>query len=301
MLSKGLEFNDVLLYNFFSDSDASLSDWAAVLHPEELDLHGSRLGHHNFGLLSQPKSDAAEIMDLCEDMKQLYVALTRARRRVILYDDSDVRIPLFELLEKRGLATVATLEDLGPNGEQGGAAGENRGGEEWNVRGKQLMEVSAYEEAVKCFRRGNDQANEFLATAHFKEEAAQVRQADLAVQQMMSAGGDGERLPETNGDEEYRKLSRDAAFCFLSYLAATEDGHALRFAHRCFLAAGEEEYGQQLLASHECSICYDDEEERLKIMTECGHAFHRHCLRDWQATDRGAGPHSKDYPSIRWP
>jgi superfamily I DNA/RNA helicase len=151
--SKGLEFNDVLLYNFFSNSSASLSDWAAVLSESELDLSQSRLGHHRQGVLSQPRTDAAEIMDLCEDLKQLYVALTRARRRVIIFDDSDARIPMFELLERRQLATVATLEDIGPR-QARDDIDQNRGDAGWIARGKTMMEVAAYEEAVKCFRNG---------------------------------------------------------------------------------------------------------------------------------------------------
>lgn len=56
---------------------------------------------------------------LLEDLKHLYVALTRARRRVILFDQSDARIPYFELCERRGLGVMADLQNLSAGSRSG--------------------------------------------------------------------------------------------------------------------------------------------------------------------------------------
>jgi ATP-dependent exoDNAse (exonuclease V) beta subunit len=47
-------------------------------------------------------------VQLLEDLKHLYVALTRARRRVIMFDMSDVRIPVSD---SRVYYHRSTLED----------------------------------------------------------------------------------------------------------------------------------------------------------------------------------------------
>ena len=72
----------------------------------------SRLGHRSNKVLRRQVSERAELQPLCEDLKFFYVALTRARRRVIIFDDSDKRMPLFEMLGRRGLANAARVEDL---------------------------------------------------------------------------------------------------------------------------------------------------------------------------------------------
>jgi superfamily I DNA/RNA helicase len=73
--SKGLEFNDVLLYNFFEDSSADLTCWRVVLN----------------GIERSPRSDLTELAPafdeikhakICTELKFLYVAITRARKNM---------------------------------------------------------------------------------------------------------------------------------------------------------------------------------------------------------------------------
>ena len=117
------------------------------------------------------------------------VTRAHAPRQVIVYDDSDARIPMFEMLERRGLATAATLEDLAPrrDGESSVRrcphaaticarvhrcaaspsvclhwvlssvqmdAEIRNSAAEWVERGQQFLNVEAYDEAAKCFRNG---------------------------------------------------------------------------------------------------------------------------------------------------
>ncbi len=91
---------------------SSVGQWATILKDDELDVSQSRLGHRSNKVLRRQVSERAELQPLCEDLKFFYVALTRARRRVILFDDSDKRMPLFEMLGRRGLANAARVEDL---------------------------------------------------------------------------------------------------------------------------------------------------------------------------------------------
>ena len=220
--SKGLEFNDVLLFNFFADSSSDLGKWSAVLHEHERDMRASRLGsEHKACALPLPSSDPAVLMSLNDELKHLYVALTRARRRVIPYDNTELRIPVFELLARRGLGTVVAVEDLVP--EQ--AAGENWLQEEsqsweWLQRGRELLEMRAWEEAAKCFRKAGDQRAEMAALGHWHRERGEA-----------TAGGD----ESVEAAEARRKLLFDAGYCAL----VTGDK---AIAHECFAAAGEEAY-----------------------------------------------------------
>ncbi|KAG8736059.1 hypothetical protein FRC10_009733 [Ceratobasidium sp. 414] len=72
--SKGLEFDDVLIYNFFSHSTASLDDWQFISSPDD-----------------QPsKSELAAPPVLCMELKMLHVAMTRARKRCWIWDLGEV-------------------------------------------------------------------------------------------------------------------------------------------------------------------------------------------------------------------
>ncbi|KAG8897189.1 hypothetical protein FRB99_008378 [Tulasnella sp. 403] len=82
--SKGMEFDDVLLYDFFADSPASPRSWRALCQAA---FDG------NF--------DEKRHAVLQSELKCLYVGLTRARYRVWLWDRTDVGIDM-EAWEKQG-------------------------------------------------------------------------------------------------------------------------------------------------------------------------------------------------------
>ncbi|KAG8738664.1 hypothetical protein FRC10_006611 [Ceratobasidium sp. 414] len=69
--SKGLEFDDVMIYNFFNHSSASHGDWQYVS------------GLPTYGRFYEPRA-APPV--LCIELKMLYVAITRARKRCWIWD-----------------------------------------------------------------------------------------------------------------------------------------------------------------------------------------------------------------------
>ncbi|GKD41813.1 UvrD-like helicase, ATP-binding domain, P-loop containing nucleoside triphosphate hydrolase [Tanacetum coccineum] len=78
---KGLEFQDVLLYNFFGTSP--LKDQALYI-----------------------------VVSLCSELKQLYVAVTRTRQRLwICKNSGKLSKPKFDYRKKRGLVQVRKLDD----------------------------------------------------------------------------------------------------------------------------------------------------------------------------------------------
>ncbi|KAH8059749.1 hypothetical protein JL721_9166 [Aureococcus anophagefferens] len=76
--AKGLEFSDVFVWNFFSDSVAADRGWGAVARACGVEL-GDRVAE---------AFDARVHLALSDELKQLYVAVTRARERLVFFDQS---------------------------------------------------------------------------------------------------------------------------------------------------------------------------------------------------------------------
>jgi len=82
--SKGLEFSDVLLYNFFEDSSVK-SEWRVVLN--EVDPE-KRAG------IAVPAFNKLRHIGVCSELKFLYVGLTRARNNLWIWDTSPWAEPM---------------------------------------------------------------------------------------------------------------------------------------------------------------------------------------------------------------
>ena len=95
----GLEFSDVLLYRFFTDSAASESQWR-VLHNLIKDT-----------TKPAPPFDPVKHSVILTELRHLYVAVTRARNRLWIFDTSDRIKPLKELLVKNGLVKLCRPGD----------------------------------------------------------------------------------------------------------------------------------------------------------------------------------------------
>ncbi|WAR27596.1 TRNK1-like protein [Mya arenaria] len=149
--AKGLEFDDVLLYNFFKDSQAN-KEWRVVTEYLERQLSqqtqtGARYVYDNLvqidkDILAAPNRprplnfNPNQHKVLNSELKHLYTALTRARVNVWIFDeDDDKRAPMFEYFKARKL--VKGLE-----------------------RGEDFMRHSLYTVAAKCFGMGGDHDRE---------------------------------------------------------------------------------------------------------------------------------------------
>nr|GEX50632.1 UvrD-like helicase, ATP-binding domain, P-loop containing nucleoside triphosphate hydrolase [Tanacetum cinerariifolium] len=103
---KGLEFQDVLLYNFFGTSP--LKDQWRVIY--------GYMKKHNWldGKLPQsfPTFDEARHSLLCSDLKQLYVAITQTRQRLwICENKEELSQPMFDYWKRWGLVQIRKLDD----------------------------------------------------------------------------------------------------------------------------------------------------------------------------------------------
>ncbi|KAL9611745.1 MAG: hypothetical protein Q9167_003631 [Letrouitia subvulpina] len=186
--AKGMEFNDVILWDFFSRSSypAALRCWRQLLSDER-----SSFDTHKYG-------------NICSDLKHLYVAITRARIHFFLFESlesvvhpivqlliDDISEPLIELIRPNHPNFAKKMRDLRPE-----VISDPVG---WCRRGFQLMEAGSYRDALFCFSKGNSHRNETIAKGKIHEQDGHVcdaardrdgfvRNFDLALECYKSVG-----------------------------------------------------------------------------------------------------------------
>ena len=146
--SKGLEFDDVFLWNFFKDSRAD-TEWRLVLsflvegnETEQRILDEERKKSRDCGgMLRILEFNEYAHQILCEELKHLYTAITRARVRVIIYDeDVRKRSPMFYYLQRRELVQNLTLFMHDARSPMAVKTGP----EEWHKQGMNLKDNGLY-------------------------------------------------------------------------------------------------------------------------------------------------------------
>ncbi|KAL9228933.1 hypothetical protein vseg_004459 [Gypsophila vaccaria] len=152
---KGLEFQDVLLYNFFGSSPLR-NHWRVIYEY----MNAKNLLDPTLPA-AFPQFSSAKHNILCSELKQLYVAITRTRQRLwICENKEELSKPMFDYWKKLCVVQVRELDDSLARAMQVASSPE-----EWKVRGKKLLAVENYEVATMCFERAGDKHWETLAKA----------------------------------------------------------------------------------------------------------------------------------------
>ncbi|GJY82118.1 UvrD-like helicase, ATP-binding domain, P-loop containing nucleoside triphosphate hydrolase [Tanacetum coccineum] len=152
---KGLEFQDVLLYNFFGTSPLE-DQWRVIYgYMKKYDWLEDKLPQ------SFPAFNEARHCLLCSELKQLYVAVTRTRQRLWICENNEkLSKPMFDYWKKRGLVQVRKLDDSVAQAMQVASTAQ-----EWRERGKKFFYGSNFAMATMCFERAGDAMWEKLAKA----------------------------------------------------------------------------------------------------------------------------------------
>ncbi|XP_074273009.1 uncharacterized protein LOC141596682 [Silene latifolia] len=152
---KGLEFQDVLLYNFFGSSPVR-NQWRVIYEYMNVkNLLDSALP------VSFPEFSSGKHNVLCSELKQLYVAITRTRQRLwICENKEDISKPMFDYWKKLCVVQVRKLDDSLARAMQVASTPD-----EWKARGRKLLLAENYEVATMCFERAGDKHLETLAKA----------------------------------------------------------------------------------------------------------------------------------------
>ncbi|XP_076915166.1 uncharacterized protein LOC143574429 [Bidens hawaiensis] len=163
---KGLEFQDVLLYNFFGTSPLK-DQWRVIYeYMKERDWLDEKLAQ------SFPSFSESRHSVLCSELKQLYVAITRTRQRLwICENKEELSKPMFEYWKRRGLVQIRKLDDSVAQAMRVASSPQ-----EWRERGKKLYYENNFVMATMCFERAGDIKWETLAKASgLRASADQMR------------------------------------------------------------------------------------------------------------------------------
>ncbi|KAG8220598.1 hypothetical protein J3R82DRAFT_2824 [Butyriboletus roseoflavus] len=218
--SKGLEFNDVLLYNFFEDSAVDVSRWRVLLNHAKGDADGGQ----DLAQVCAPsfERDEGRFAGVCSELKSLYVSITRARKHLWILDNSDKSEPMRMIWTSRN-----QVQDCTPGMDVPQIAVSSTR-EEWKKSGRYLLDHKKYLQAMHCFDRASlprmvavCNAFHLREVAHAKVGVAPPRaqqDAFLTAADAFMASGD-----DAPPGKEKLQYYRNAAHC---YVRAEDDQKA---------------------------------------------------------------------------
>ncbi|CAG8480420.1 12096_t:CDS:10 [Ambispora gerdemannii] len=153
--AKGMEFNDVLLYNFFTDSPGRRK-WRVILTALENQSKGvPTFSHEKHYILSS-------------ELKHLYVAVTRARQHICIFDEKSEYIePICKYWEHHRLVKVDEIGTFSALAKKSDPA-------EWDRKGENFFELQHYEQAIFCFEKSKNDDNLMLAEAYYLRQLART-------------------------------------------------------------------------------------------------------------------------------
>ncbi|ORY76949.1 hypothetical protein BCR35DRAFT_332754 [Leucosporidium creatinivorum] len=153
--AKGLEFSEVLLWDYFADSTSSAADWRVILN-----LWKSGKG--------VPAFDAVRHASIGQELRHLYVAVTRARNVLCIADrdrTGDAMRNYFEHLE--------LIKTIRP-GESLPILAAASSSEAWLKQGRAMYSRRLYRQAAQCFRKAGAKLEESIANAYEERRKAKA-------------------------------------------------------------------------------------------------------------------------------
>lgn len=185
--SKGMEFNDVITWNLLTDC------------PDQAGLRSLET------LKNEPaKFDPKKHGGMCPELKNLYVAVTRARNQLFMVECSETTAasvlkllahdsskPLVEVTRPGQEDFAMRLDSLRPDSSVDPVG--------WRRRGDECMRQQMYKRALMCFRKAGNEHGEAVAQGYISEKDATsydpdtdpgefTRHLGVAVEHFLKAG-----------------------------------------------------------------------------------------------------------------
>lgn len=192
--AKGLEFDDVILYNFFTDSEVSAEKWRILLSIKKNNYYKPRdfeeLQNSVPKLRSSCYVDQSKLSLLCTELKHLYVAITRPKRNLVIFDeDLSARRYMQEFWTSMGVIELLEPNEIARQIDEKSfdlkAIAEKTCADAWKIQGQRMMSHKFYEQAAKCFSVSGDLLLERKASAFAKASEASriIHQADALAEE----------------------------------------------------------------------------------------------------------------------
>ncbi|XP_069071086.1 TPR and ankyrin repeat-containing protein 1 isoform X1 [Pleurodeles waltl] len=188
--AKGLEFDDVLLYNFFTDSEASkewriISSFVTTYQSSDDSKPLIEVPIEKFGVPQcRPLALNPEMHKMLNgELKQLYTAITRARVNLWIFDENrEKRAPAFEYFMKRDLIQIVKTDE--DESLDDSMFVKTSTPEEWIAQGEYYAKHQCWKVAAKCYQKGGARDKEKLALAHDSVIKVQTKKASPKEKQM---------------------------------------------------------------------------------------------------------------------
>ncbi|XP_045055792.2 TPR and ankyrin repeat-containing protein 1 isoform X3 [Desmodus rotundus] len=171
--AKGLEFDDVLLYNFFTDSEA-YKEWKIIssFMPSSSDSREENRPLIEVPLEKLSPAQGRSLMVNPEmhkllngELKQLYTAITRARANLWIFDENpEKRAPAFKYFIRRNFVQVVKTDENKDFDDSMFVKTSTL--EEWIAQGEYYAKHQCWKVAAKCYQKGGAFEKEKLALAH---------------------------------------------------------------------------------------------------------------------------------------
>ena len=214
--AKGMEFDDVILCDFFSTTP-DLVGWRSLCNSE-------KEGSLTF--------DSVKHAALCSELKHLYVAITRSRVRFLMIERlKEAAQPFVELMTKKSAprlieVTSAASEDFGDKTKELQPRSSSDP-QRWCENGEVLMAQGLYGEAGLCFRRAHEPLKEKKATAYLKESQGEELEGKNRTKDALNAWETALMLFQAL--ESIQDIAR-----VLARLGRTEEAAELLFGHELY-------------------------------------------------------------------
>ncbi|KAH9510302.1 hypothetical protein Btru_042714, partial [Bulinus truncatus] len=258
--SKGLEFDDVLLYNFFTHSKVD-KEWRVVTeYLEKLvtDLQKTNQ-HENLKLIDEDilikgkrpralKFDSRQHKLLDTELKLLYTAVTRARVNVWIFDEDSVkRAPMFEYF--KALKLVQDMNEFNQNNQKIGFTKKSTP-QQWKAKGDDYVRKNNYSLAIDCYVKAKEpQLEKFAIACRTREEAKKLTQNVPLMRSLYAKAG---------AQFVLCKELEKAAHCF-------ERSNDFNLAALCLEKCGKFEHAAVLYGDS------SDTEAVVRCFEQCGH------------------------------
>eukprot|EP00930_Biecheleria_cincta_P034765 TRINITY_DN23982_c0_g1_i1.p1 TRINITY_DN23982_c0_g1~~TRINITY_DN23982_c0_g1_i1.p1 ORF type:complete len:2410 (-),score=451.28 TRINITY_DN23982_c0_g1_i1:125-6652(-) len=157
--SKGLEFDDCIMVNFFQDS--IYKEWQVMRNFQVEDLLGSKTEQEIELRKKRPHFERYRHTLLCSELKHLYTAMTRTKNVLLIIEqDSEQAQHIFGLWNAMGLVSFGLLaeENMEAISQLLQRAGSSKGTESWRAMGFNLLHKQLFEQAKSSFQRAGDEA-----------------------------------------------------------------------------------------------------------------------------------------------
>ena len=185
---------------------------------------------------TEPIELDSRLNGLRDELKELYVAITRARARVFFFDESlDQRDPMYSHLRDAHVVTEMDVNVKSDIGAQSSTA-------EWSARGRQLISKGLFTQAAHCFKKSGDKLDELKARGHaLRVQGQKEGDRDYLFEASVLLLQAAKQCSGNDGDRECLETAAEILQDLESWQYAGEIFRVIRAfprAVRCFAPAG---------------------------------------------------------------